>query len=104
MRISDWSSDVCSSDLADPGDPLIGLDHQRHEIASRTGDDHPRIADREFFASAVHGCVHVPSPLPFAGRDVRGHYRHPPYPVNATRYTPTNRRPNIAPANTDQHR
>src|SRR3546814_7363679 len=79
MRISDWSSDVCSSDLADPGDPLIGLDHQRHEIASRTGDDHPRIADREFFASAVHGCVHVPRPLPFAGRDVRGHYRHPPY-------------------------
>src|SRR3546814_12704075 len=25
MRISDWSSDVCSSDLLEPGDTLMGM-------------------------------------------------------------------------------
>src|SRR3546814_1409084 len=42
MRISDWSSDVCSSDL---GDRLRELDHLRHIV----GGDRPmrRLADIE---------------------------------------------------------
>src|SRR3546814_17590665 len=59
MRISDWSSDVCSSDLADAVQPrkhhVLGADHQRHEVVAEAADDrhhgdreqHPRSVDRE---------------------------------------------------------
>src|SRR3546814_17102866 len=37
MRISDWSSDVCSSDLA--GQPDVGPAHRRDVREQRVGDD-----------------------------------------------------------------
>src|SRR3546814_15248485 len=33
MRISDWSSDVCSSDLAGVGDSEVGIGRRHHERA-----------------------------------------------------------------------
>src|SRR3546814_5303145 len=39
MRISDWSSDVCSSDLEDPGHEAVGdaLDVMRTDLAAQDG-------------------------------------------------------------------
>src|SRR3546814_6973831 len=31
MRISDWSSDVCSSDLLFPGDPALAMAGEEHD-------------------------------------------------------------------------
>src|SRR3546814_17369780 len=40
MRISDWSSDVCSSDLVDPGNAVEIVKVQRHQqIAARNDGD-----------------------------------------------------------------
>src|SRR3546814_1774061 len=41
MRISDWSSDVCSSDLFGviDGDRIVG-EWRQHTSAMRTGDEH----------------------------------------------------------------
>src|SRR3546814_3669437 len=38
MRISDWSSDVCSSDLPVPGDRIVGLRHPGESIEVHTID------------------------------------------------------------------
>src|SRR3546814_4073211 len=54
MRISDWSSDVCSSDLADAGAAVaaVGIDLQPgleiariHRLACEPGIDGQRVAD-----------------------------------------------------------
>src|SRR3546814_5670921 len=37
MRISDWSSDVCSSDLAEEGEASTGVFGFTEEAAARTG-------------------------------------------------------------------
>src|SRR3546814_16204830 len=47
MRISDWSSDVCSSDLFDHVDDHILLDAAAPSLAGATGED---IADRWIFS------------------------------------------------------
>src|SRR3546814_2773391 len=39
MRISDWSSDVCSADLA----LIDAADRQRHEIDDEADDDEPEM-------------------------------------------------------------
>src|SRR3546814_2552465 len=45
LRISDWSSDVCSSDRADVGDPAVALDifgdDVRREAHQGDGKDQP---------------------------------------------------------------
>src|SRR3546814_10895546 len=55
MRISDWSSDVCSSDLGDiPPDELgIGIDGQ----AVRVSDFRGRVLITTFWASWCGPCV-----------------------------------------------
>src|SRR3546814_3485949 len=47
MRISDWSSDVCSSDLLHPHDGGLG-----HTSGARAQDDHDR---RDLFEGPPHG-------------------------------------------------
>src|SRR3546814_6469588 len=50
MRISDWSSDVCSSDLFAAGDEgfaqrpeiLLGMDQAEHRAGEDAGDQHQR--------------------------------------------------------------
>src|SRR3546814_5343093 len=66
MRISDWSSDVCSSDLVpgresllQPADPLRGDDH-------RAADRPRRHGSRAVVRAAVHGAA-----LPGAGWSLR---------------------------------
>src|SRR3546814_1182199 len=56
MRISDWSSDVCSSDLA------TGCDHRRPP--GRTGGRHsmsPGIPVLLAMAAMLSACAHAPS-------------------------------------------
>src|SRR3546814_2272459 len=61
MRISDWSSDVCSSDLESRGDHPLALYALRDACAadpvvdSRLGRRHPRVADHI-------ACAHGPDP------------------------------------------
>src|SRR3546814_2178136 len=67
MRISDWSSDVCSSDLLSPPRPPAHLDRatRRHEMAAGAGAvSHPccgwdeRGAVRAGFRCRRFGCRH----------------------------------------------
>src|SRR3546814_9681424 len=67
MRISDWSSDVCSSDLLSPPRPPAHLDRatRRHELAAGAGAvSHPccgwdeRGAVRAGFRCRRFGCRH----------------------------------------------
>src|SRR3546814_7362439 len=58
MRISDWSSDVCSSDLVEIRQHLA-LGHQRHDVVDvRVRIDvmqtHPRAEFRQPFAKPEH--------------------------------------------------
>src|SRR3546814_9130395 len=39
MRISDWSSDVCSSDLPDPGKPQVGVSAAGVQAVERVKKD-----------------------------------------------------------------
>src|SRR3546814_10157406 len=84
MRISDWSSDVCSSDLkviAVPA-PVIGggIAHRHIDEAERLVGAHRRPAiwgpRREGVAfgrwALVAGAAEVPGPGKGAGRDVAG--------------------------------
>src|SRR3546814_14515148 len=66
MRISDWSSDVCSSDL----DPVGLLPQQRGLV----GREHLRqvevafaIEDFELFGRQFHGAFSLPAPIALAG-------------------------------------
>src|SRR3546814_14330628 len=43
MRISDWSSDVCSSDLVDPADDHAALGREQRHHAGETGEIHRRL-------------------------------------------------------------
>src|SRR3546814_5794918 len=55
MRISDWSSDVCSSDLVDPRDHLyIGLAHQRNGEVGRRSAEH--VGEQDHTLAAVDPC------------------------------------------------
>src|SRR3546814_17609952 len=63
MRISDWSSDVCSSDLRDPGQRVAD-----QEVAAADGD-HRDIALRGFHpVDAVR--QHRLHPLPYGALDL----------------------------------
>src|SRR3546814_18977341 len=42
MRISDWSSDVCSSDLHDPDRQIAFLERERIAMLARTAGGHRR--------------------------------------------------------------
>src|SRR3546814_10436655 len=74
MRISDWSSDVCSSDLADareteaitPADPLAEIADE--DRAERGADVDAHIEDR---IGAVAADVGEPVQLPHHHRDIR---------------------------------
>src|SRR3546814_12823127 len=54
MRISDWSSDVCSSDLRPGSHRALALDHQHARLAERAGD--------VLVARAGHEQVRPPEP------------------------------------------
>src|SRR3546814_18084932 len=47
MRISDWSSDVCSSDLEDPERAAVGAGHQVAAL-------HLQVVDRHHREAATH--------------------------------------------------
>src|SRR3546814_6801558 len=58
LRISDWSSDVCSSDLADVQDrdgavPLLQQSHQRHPFVARAYADSAYNSDRVRDATSI---------------------------------------------------
>src|SRR3546814_20903318 len=55
MRISDWSSDVCSSDLLDPPALVVGeVPMERVELGERHAVDHPlHILDRPEMARRI---------------------------------------------------
>src|SRR3546814_10242405 len=56
MRISDWSSDVCSSDLNEAGAECFrGGDRSRHAPAATDSDDLVRVHFRRAAAGAVVG-------------------------------------------------
>src|SRR3546814_1548208 len=67
MRISDWSSDVCSSDLLDGGDRNLGADraHFRFDLA---GQPLERIEDRAHVLARQQ--PHFPTEAALAGHDV----------------------------------
>src|SRR3546814_16153871 len=48
MRISDWSSDVCSSDLAAPFDPDVARRNRGIELAQRGAEFILYLVDRRF--------------------------------------------------------
>src|SRR3546814_18667221 len=62
MRISDWSSDVCSSDLSAPPAHRDRRDHRQRRLLPRPGKPGDR-ADREGRGTSVQ---------PRRGRPVRG--------------------------------
>src|SRR3546814_18616386 len=45
MRISDWSSDVCSSDLIEPGADVIGMAHGRRDAEARAAEGRRHFGD-----------------------------------------------------------
>src|SRR3546814_12204967 len=47
MRISDWSSDVCSSDLFVVGLAVIAVEAQRHQPDSERGREHDAEDERD---------------------------------------------------------
>src|SRR3546814_3940937 len=67
MRISDWSSDVCSSDLPDP------LRHRRYRTGGWLSRPHPTL-----LSSSPRNCrPSPPAPLPHPGGDARkGRFQH----------------------------
>src|SRR3546814_16622824 len=68
MRISDWSSDVCSSDLAaEAAAEAPAADHDRHRAAGRGRDDHGR--ERRHWIGQWGRISHGP-------RSERGYGRH----------------------------
>src|SRR3546814_20252486 len=74
LRISDWSSDVCSSDLAFPPDQLVAAAFQAKDVGGRTNQPVPEKAFDVDEAQPLY--VHrvaadeVPQPLhPLRGTD-----------------------------------
>src|SRR3546814_3308113 len=77
MRISDWSSDVCSSDLGVAGDHerptggglVVGVAVERAADDHREGDDHHRPDHRQHspHGQTVRGGVAVIGPVPGMG-------------------------------------
>src|SRR3546814_16269897 len=70
MRISDWSSDVCSSDLFDIDAQRIAQLHEHHDHTLELSADELKAAGKLEFASdpqALAGCnvfiVTVPTPI-----------------------------------------
>src|SRR3546814_3992908 len=56
MRISDWSSDVCSSDLAAFGDLRERLRHRLHSrrLGARLQDDRAELVDDDVVTRFLH--------------------------------------------------
>src|SRR3546814_4734236 len=82
MRISDWSSDVCSSDLLASGTWTVGLPgcHARGSApaASRRGRVHPHSApDRNLRRTVSMCCVHH---CPMSLRNTQVGWCDPPVP------------------------
>src|SRR3546814_2064762 len=65
MRISDWSSDVCSSDLPDPANQRAGADRRLRRRANRcsgrnthklkSGREMMMLAEQDFYAALEAG-------------------------------------------------
>src|SRR3546814_20351466 len=80
MRISDWSSDVCSSDLGDIDPPAVEADGRQHAVeqlpggtdeglalavllaARRPADDHDRSEERRVGKECASTCRYRWSP------------------------------------------
>src|SRR3546814_17493739 len=76
MRISDWSSDVCSSDLTLPLDIAVGVSGSYSAIVDLVD---PQV---DLVAGSVPMAVLVADPLPMDGTPL--HYRRPsPRPGNS---------------------
>src|SRR3546814_17169754 len=76
MRISDWSSDVCSSDLTLPLDIAVGVSGSYSAIVDLVD---PQV---DLVAGSVPMAVLVANPLPMDGTPL--HYRRPsPRPGNS---------------------
>src|SRR3546814_11539028 len=78
MRISDWSSDVCSSDLVTAGDVVLQLSSVKSEAAAgqewkRLQPEHPGLLGKRAVTletAAVQGTTYYRvQPGPFASRD-----------------------------------
>src|SRR3546814_11707835 len=76
MRISDWSSDVCSSDLAKGRDPMPRGARARHDVASQVR----RPAAWKALHGVCHHCRH--------SQRLRRHLRHQRLRCRARRRTP----------------
>src|SRR3546814_1375123 len=60
MRISDWSSDVCSSDLANPRCPARGLGQERCDmrgLVQSVGSRRDFIMTTKFWKTVTFGCA-----------------------------------------------
>src|SRR3546814_274304 len=76
MRISDWSSDVCSSDLAIGPGKRNDIPALQHRFPAITGETHEQCADATFFRigrsmmvfSGVHEFFVLGADLPLFGR------------------------------------
>src|SRR3546814_14369362 len=86
MRISDWSSDVCSSDLLDHlgRGAWCRIDRQR-AVAQRRHEGRMAFEHRKIALGPRHGDhMDVGGPLEAGGGDeveVKGHVLHPPPPA-----------------------
>src|SRR3546814_12423016 len=74
MRISDWSSDVCSSDLRPPPGPRTPV--QRVAARRKADEDQPAIADRDQTVPVYIGDMAGAAAQPGADLDPR-----PPTPL-----------------------
>src|SRR3546814_18662086 len=46
MRISDWSSDVCSSDLLEPAERVLGMHRDDERVLGKIGEINGRLLER----------------------------------------------------------
>src|SRR3546814_9233523 len=72
MRISDWSSDVCSSDLVDRlGEAFVGPEDQRKRVLEDEGHLFRQIGDRCVGGQAQREVRHDVAQMVAAARDLR---------------------------------
>src|SRR3546814_7107698 len=78
MRISDWSSDVCSSDLALPLIARRDPQHGNDDLGELRGGVHHRLCDRaEASTGLLHRMENVQQVTGVAGKAIGGrHHQH----------------------------